>query len=222
MRVKTTAKRQAILNAASEVFRTRGFAGGTMTDVAEHLGASKATLYRYFRTKDDLFVALMLDAVFDEAEAIFATLRPTGDLRGTLEAFGVSFLTLSLTETALAVRRNSIAEGGRSGLGEKLYDRGARVLWSKMADFLQGEMAAGRLRSDEPWRVAMHLRGMLEADVINRALLGAPVDARPAHLRAHAAAAVDVLLRAYDPLDQRPLSEANATPPSTGKVAPTT
>ena len=79
---------------------------------------------------------------------------------------------------------------------------------------------AGRLRPEDPWMVAMHLRGMLEADVINRALIGAPVDARPRRLREHAAKAAEALLRAYgQTADGRSASE---TPPSTGMVAPTT
>ena len=197
MRVKTDAKRRAILAAAADVFHEHGFAGASMSAVCERVGGSKATLYRYFSSKEDLFVTLMLDAVLEHANEVFDTLKPSADLRRTLEQFGASVLSLSLSEEMLSVRRNSIAEASRAGLGQALFDRGAKVLWSKMADFLAGEMDAGRLRREDPWMVAMHLRGMLEADVVNRALVGAKVDARPKRLKAHAAKAVDALLRAY-------------------------
>jgi AcrR family transcriptional regulator len=220
MRVKTDAKRRAILAAAAEVFREHGFAGASMSAVCERVGGSKATLYRYFTSKEDLFVTLMLEAVLEHANAVFETLKPSDDLRRTLEKFGAGVLTLNLSENMLAVRRNSIAEAARAGLGQVLFDRGAKVLWSKMADFLAGEMAAGRLRQEDPWMVAMHLRGMLEADLVNRALIGATVDRRPRHLKAHAAKAVDALLRAYGQTENG--RSARATPPSTGIVAPTT
>jgi AcrR family transcriptional regulator len=220
MRVKTDAKRQTILEAAAEVFREQGFAGASMTAVAERAGGSKATLYRYFDSKEDVFIAVMLDAVIENANEVFDTLKPSDDLRRTLERFGAGFLTLSLSEQSLSVRRNSIAEGSRSGIGDRLYERGAKVLWSRMADFLQGEMLAGRLRAGDSWMVGMHLRGMLEADLVNRALIGATVDTRPRRLREHAAKAVEALLRAYGP--QTELRDAMDTPPSTGKVAPTT
>ncbi|MGH7023132.1 MAG: TetR/AcrR family transcriptional regulator [Caulobacteraceae bacterium] len=197
MRVKTDAKRRAILAAAAEVFREHGFAGASMSAVCERAGGSKATLYRYFESKEDLFVTLMLDAVMDHAEEVFDTLKPSDDLRRTLERFGAGLLALSLSEKSLSVRRNSIAEGPRSGVGQELFDRGARVLWSRMAAFMEGEMVAGRLRRADPWTVAMHLRGMLEADLVNRALVGAKVDRRPHGLKTHAAAAVDAFLRAY-------------------------
>jgi AcrR family transcriptional regulator len=220
MRVKTDAKRQEILAAAGDVFREQGFAGASMAAVAERVGGSKATLYRYFDSKEDLFVTVMLDAVLDHANEVFDTLRPSEDLRRTLERFGASLLALSLSEASLSVRRNSIAEGWRSGVGERFHERGAKLLWSRMADFLAGEMDAGRLRREDPWMVAMHLRGMLESDLVNRALIGAQVDARKASLKLHAARAVEALLRAYGQTAED--KSANATPPSTGKVAPTT
>jgi AcrR family transcriptional regulator len=220
MRVKTDAKRRAILAAAAEVFREHGFAAASMSAVAERAGGSKATLYRYFASKDDLFVSLMLEKVMQHAEEVFDTLRPSDDLRRTLIRFGAGLLELSLSETSLSVRRNSIAEGPKSGLGQELFDRGAKVLWSRMAGFLAGEMEAGRLGRDDPWTAAMHLRGMLEADLVNRALIGAAVDKRPRTLKAHAAKAVDAFLRAYGQTSSG--RSASATPPSTGSVAPTT
>ena len=223
MRVKTDAKRRAIMAAASDVFREHGFAGASMSAVCERAGGSKATLYRYFDSKEALFVALMLDAVMEHARDVFDTLKPSDDLRRTLCRFGVGLLELSLSEESLSVRRNSIAEGPRSGLGQALFDHGARVLWSRMASFLEGEMAAGRLSLEDPWTTAMHLRGMLEADLVNRALIGAGVDKRPKSLKAHAAKAVDAFLRAYGAQVQSPNGKsAKATPPSTGMVAPTT
>lgn len=197
MRVKTDAKRRAILAAAGAVFRETGFSGASMAAVAERLGASKATLYRYFASKEDLFVSLMFDAVFDDANANFDRLKPSDDLGRTLERFGARYLASSLSDASISVRRNSISEGWRSGIGDMLYDRGAKTLWSRMAQFMVGEIAAGRLRDVDPWMMSMHLRGMLEADVINRAVIGARYDARPKHLRVHASKAVDAFLRAY-------------------------
>lgn len=198
MRQKTDAKRQALLAAARHVFHEQGFADATMAAVSARAGGSKATLYRYFNSKADLFVAVMFDAVFEHANDVFDALRPSGDLRRTLERFGASLLAISLSDEALSVRRNSIAEGFKSGLGDRLYQRSA-VLWSRMASFLADEMAAGRLRTEEPWMVAMHLRGLLESDLINRALIGAAVDASPRTLRRQAQSAVEALLRAYGP-----------------------
>jgi AcrR family transcriptional regulator len=199
MRVKTDAKRQEILDAAATILREQGFAGASMAAVSKRIGASKATLYRYFSSREDLFLTVLLDAAHDQTIKIFDMLNPTGNLRDVLEGFGARFLHLALSPDVLAVRRILIAEGSRSGLGQRLYERGAKTSWSKMADFLRRSAEAGRLRDEDPWTMAMHLRGLLEADVVNRALLGADIDACPSTLRRHASAAVDVMLRAYGP-----------------------
>ena len=94
MRVKTDAKRREILIAAAEVFREHGFAGASMSAVSERAGGSKATLYRYFASKEDLFVSLMLEKVLEHAEELFDTLQPSDDLRRTLVRFGASLLEL--------------------------------------------------------------------------------------------------------------------------------
>jgi AcrR family transcriptional regulator len=197
MRVRTDAKRGSIVEAAGEVFRERGFGGATISAVAGRFGGSKATIYRYFSSKEDLFVAAMHRAAFEQAKEVFDTLASSDDLPGTLVRFGARFLELALSDKAISIRRNSIAEGSRFGLGEFFYDGGVKAFWSRAADFLKHEMEAGRLRSADPWTAAMHLRGMLETDLTHRALIGARIDGRPRQLRRCSRKAVDAFMRAY-------------------------
>ncbi|THF93324.1 MAG: helix-turn-helix transcriptional regulator [Sulfitobacter sp. SK025] len=44
-----------ILSAAVELFRDRGFEATRLEDVADKAGVSKATIYLYFESKEDLF-----------------------------------------------------------------------------------------------------------------------------------------------------------------------
>ena len=48
-----------ILNAAGRAFFAHGVGPTTMSDVAQEAGCSRATLYRYFRTREDLHVAFV-------------------------------------------------------------------------------------------------------------------------------------------------------------------
>ena len=52
-----------ILNAAEGVFTKKGFDDARMDDIAEETGLSKGTLYNYFKSKDDLIIAI-LDRIF--------------------------------------------------------------------------------------------------------------------------------------------------------------
>lgn len=68
-----TERRDAIVDAAARVFGEKGASVATMEDVAEAAEVSKGTLYLYFRSKDDLFVALThrpMDVVLTRFEAL--------------------------------------------------------------------------------------------------------------------------------------------------------
>jgi len=69
-------KRRRVLDSAKRSFARKGFAGTNVNLVAEAAGISVGSLYQYFRTKDDLFLALidefylLLESTLDE---IFST-----------------------------------------------------------------------------------------------------------------------------------------------------
>lgn len=51
-------KHTAILDAAYELFGSGGFYETKMSEVAEHAGIAKGTVYLYFKSKEDLFTAV--------------------------------------------------------------------------------------------------------------------------------------------------------------------
>lgn len=57
------ARRAAILRAAREMIDESGFDAVTMSALAQRAGLSKGTLYLYVRTKEELFLALFVDAM---------------------------------------------------------------------------------------------------------------------------------------------------------------
>jgi AcrR family transcriptional regulator len=52
-----------VLAAAAEVFRRMGYAQARLEDVAQEVGISRATLYYYVGTKEELLVALLEDPI---------------------------------------------------------------------------------------------------------------------------------------------------------------
>jgi TetR/AcrR family transcriptional regulator len=56
-------RRQSIMDATRELFSRRSFADITMADVASHARLAKGTVYGYFRTKEDLFLAVTEEEV---------------------------------------------------------------------------------------------------------------------------------------------------------------
>lgn len=54
-------RRRQIMDAAKKIFAAKGFGGATVEDIAEEAEFSPATLYLYFKNKDELHASLMLE-----------------------------------------------------------------------------------------------------------------------------------------------------------------
>jgi AcrR family transcriptional regulator len=52
-------KRQRVLYSAKRAFATRGFTGANVNDIARDAGISVGALYKYFRSKEDIFLAII-------------------------------------------------------------------------------------------------------------------------------------------------------------------
>src|SRR5580698_7433873 len=78
---RSDAKRRAILDVASEVFVAQGYAATSMSEIAARLGGSKGTLYNYFRSKEELFSAFIVDTCQGPAMTYFDRLPPIGEGR---------------------------------------------------------------------------------------------------------------------------------------------
>ena len=70
-------KREAILEAATELFLTREYAGTSMEDIAVAAAVSKQTVYKHFNDKETLFREVALGSVGPSAATFQAeVLRP--------------------------------------------------------------------------------------------------------------------------------------------------
>ncbi|MDL1898122.1 helix-turn-helix transcriptional regulator, partial [Anaerolineae bacterium CFX7] len=55
------ARRQAILAQAKSVFAERGFLNATVEEIAERAELAVGTLYRYFQSKEEIYVSLLFE-----------------------------------------------------------------------------------------------------------------------------------------------------------------
>ncbi|HEX7156202.1 MAG TPA: TetR/AcrR family transcriptional regulator [Burkholderiaceae bacterium] len=197
---KSDSKRQAILDAAYRLFRTQGFERTSVSEITAQVGGSKATIYSYFASKEELFVECMIAAAENFTVGTYARLGATGaDLCAALQDFGTSFLQFSFSADMVAVRRLMIAEAERSGTGRLFYAK-ITSMRANMAAFLSECMASGRLRRDDPVLAADQLRALLEAEVFEPLLLCARERSLDdAECALAASRAVAVFLRAYAP-----------------------
>jgi len=79
-----TEKREAILEAALDIFSTHGFRGSTIDQVADAAGMSKPNLLYYFKGKEDIHETLihrLLDTWLDPLRELDEIGDPTSELR---------------------------------------------------------------------------------------------------------------------------------------------
>ena len=81
-RPRSEARKQAILQAAFELLGERGLAATSMDAVAERAGVSKATIYRWWDSKE----LLALDALYAAWDTAGPVTRETGTLRAEMLA----------------------------------------------------------------------------------------------------------------------------------------
>src|SRR5262245_19291118 len=137
MRVRTEERRQAIIKAARDVFRDQGFERASMDAICERAGGSKATLYSYFPSKEDLFIACLRGMATLEGANVEQFLSEAPDLKTGLERFGQWRLRSTLTKSGLAVRRMLWSDASRETLNKLFGDLDAKTTtWGRLASFL--------------------------------------------------------------------------------------
>lgn len=142
------ARRAAILETAAQLLGRHPYASITMADVASGCGLAKGTLYLYFKSKEELFLAALEQELTQWFEAFGGELRR----RGSMDA--VSFGRLAASSLAArerltdllpilhAVLEHNIEPGTALGLKRMLRDRldaGGTVLESSLDGLAPGD-----------------------------------------------------------------------------------
>jgi TetR/AcrR family fatty acid metabolism transcriptional regulator len=92
VRTKTAAQAEKILTVAARFFATHRFHEARMEDIAAAAEVGKGTLYRYFKDKDELYMALLARAAEQLTCRLRGAAQQASDARGRLERFVAAVL----------------------------------------------------------------------------------------------------------------------------------
>lgn len=81
-RLRASERRRLILEAAIELFASRGYHAASMDEIAAAAGISKAVVYDHFDSKHDLYVLLLEQIRSDVDDAVAAAIEPIEEGRG--------------------------------------------------------------------------------------------------------------------------------------------
>ena len=197
MRVRTEDKRREIIGVASDLFQELGYDRTSMSLISQRLGGSKATLYGYFKSKEELFLATIDFDISANAERLTGLLINARTLREGLIGLGAGYLERRLAPKPISNTRIVATQPAETGIGKTFYNNLLRPAWQQLADRFEIMMDEGKLRRADPWTAAMHWRGLLEGDLVERRLLGAIDEADPDEIERQATSAADVFLQIY-------------------------
>lgn len=197
VRTKSDEKRREIIRVAAEAFQELGFERTSMLTIAERMRGSKQTIYSYFASKEELLRAVLDFDVSEVADEALAELRTEQNLRKGLTRIGQIYLERQLAPLAVSSFRIVSTQPADSGIGADFYENILCVAWKRVADSFKSLMAEGKLRRADPWLAAMHFKGLVVQDLLERQLLNAGKRSDSKELEAAAKNAADAFLRIY-------------------------
>lgn len=156
--------REKILDSALRLFLDSGYDRTSLARVAEEAGVSKATLFKQFPTKAELFEVTLLAAGGSSGTAKIAL--PAGDFHQGLVALGSAYADLLNRPHMLALMRTLIAESPRfPELRERVFDFGTLPVLEALHNYLEAEGAAGDAEIDDLQLVSAQFLGMIASAI---------------------------------------------------------
>jgi AcrR family transcriptional regulator len=198
MRVRTEEKRREIVKVASDLFHDNGYERTSMSMISEKLGGSKATLYGYFQSKEQLLAATLVYDVTEEADRLMNEFLAEKNLRDGLIKLGIAYMMRRLSSGPIANVRMVSNQPAESQIGKHFYETVLRPAWQRLANRFESMMEEGILKRADPWIAAMHWKGLNEWDMFEKRLLGAMPGPDPEIIQKSSTAAADAFLTIYE------------------------
>jgi TetR/AcrR family transcriptional repressor of mexJK operon len=132
-------RRRTILDVAGKAFLEHGYGAASMAQIADCVGGSKATLYRYYKSKERLFEAYIEDVC---SRSALGTINYSGEYPSLFEYFvevGVRSLEIILSEYSVNISRLIVSEAHRlPNVGRIFYLSGPLALRDNLEEIFKG------------------------------------------------------------------------------------
>ena len=162
-RLSALQRRTAILDAAINLFASRGFRGTTTREIAAAVGVTEPVLYQHFQTKRALYDAI-LEAKCKEADSseikLIHEAAASNDVRVFFTLVAEVFLDWYLNDPRYA-RLLMYASLENNELSQMFYERQVVAFYDLVTGYLNSQIASGRVANMDPLIAARAFAGML-------------------------------------------------------------
>ena len=191
-------KRQQIIHGAEIVFTECGYEGASMSRIALQAAVSKGTLYNYFASKSDLFAAFVSQKAATTLSGVFQPAADQDKLDAILHEIGLRMVRQILSPGSLVLFRIVVSEAGKFPHLARIYwDMGPQMALLHMADWLTGQMRAGKLRHGDPHVAAGQFFALCQMPACTKRRLQLVPDVSAGEIEAIVDGAVRVFLDSY-------------------------
>ncbi len=199
---RSSRKRSAILDAATELFLAREYAGTSMEDIASAAAVSKQTVYKHFSDKETLFREVALGSVGRVGSAFQAKVAATAeanDVPAALHELARSYIDAVMSPMLLRRRQLVLREAGRfPDLAHKYHESGPRRTITALSTAFARLAERGELVIKDPRVAAAQFAFLIIGEPLDAAMFRGVGRRRPRReLHALADAGVEVFLAAY-------------------------
>lgn len=160
-------RKHQIMNAAEEVFSKKGFDDARMDDIAEETGLSKGTLYLYFKSKDDLIVAI-LDRLFQREFRTFEKLDLAS--MSATEAIWVFVETttkdIKIMMRLLPITYEFMGLAFRNKFVQKTFKAYLNYYMELLIPVIEHGIASGEFRPTDAKEIAIAMGAVLEGTLL--------------------------------------------------------
>ncbi|MCO1335609.1 TetR/AcrR family transcriptional regulator [Microbulbifer sp. OS29] len=161
-RPKDPVKRQAILDAARELFLTGGFAATSVDAVASAAGVSKLTVYSHFSDKERLFSAAIASRCEMMMPLPIFALEEGESVEEVLERIGEAFLEMVDNEDSVRLLRLLCALAGQeSEMAQLFFNAGPQRILGEIERLLRRANQLQLLQVKDPTVAAEDFIGLL-------------------------------------------------------------
>ena len=204
-RRRKAARPAEIVQAALAVFAEKGFAAARLDEIAARAGVSKGAIYLYFPTKEDVFRAVVEQAVVPNVAGLRAMLAAhPGPFADIARAFARQVGHLATTTRIGGVLKMVVAEARNfPEIARIWHDELVVHAVGALTDAVAAAQARGEVRSGDPRSYALSMIAPLVVGVIWRETF-VPVGAKPFDLPALLDQHIETLLRGLAPDGDRP------------------
>lgn len=191
-------RREIIMETALDLFLKKGYEAVSVDEIIRKSGGSKSSVYEFFGGKEGLFIEIVSSVtrkIIGEMKLPETTGQPT---REALVRICSTSAHLVLSENAIEIYRLAVSESKRfPKVGKLFFEAGPSHMQQGLADYLEKEAAAGRLRLKNARRAAEFLLGMLLIGDHLAMSVGCAEVPSSAKIRNIVNEAVDVFMAAY-------------------------